>query len=96
MATRSRRLPVILEKPHQPLALKFPKRQYGKQHRAFQSGWFQHWHCLHYDESKDAAFCHICVAAIETGKMKDGGNVMTLLYTAVRVTGRTPWKHGWV
>ena len=90
MATRSRRLPVVLEKPHQPLALKFPKRQYGKQHRAFQSGWFQHWHCLHYDKSKDAAFCHICVTAIETGKMKDGGKVMTQLYTAVRVTGRTP------
>ena len=55
----------------------FPKRQFGIVNRSFQSQWFQKWRWLHYDKSRDLAYCncHICVVAIKTGKMKNAGTV---------------------
>ena len=50
-------LPEIGEKPHQP-NISFPKREFGK------------WQWLHYDTERDIAFCHTCVEAVKTGKIK--------------------------
>lgn len=47
--------------PHQPLTFAFPKRSFGKKNavlRSFQLDWFSKWPFLHYNEAKDAAFCH--------------------------------------
>jgi len=44
-------------------ALCFPKRSFGKTRVvqvAFKPTWFDGWNWLHYDESSDAAFCHVC------------------------------------
>ena len=71
-------LPDVAERPNQPMKFNFPKRQFGKTkivNRSFQSQWFQKWRWLHYDESRDLAYCHICVVAIKTGKMKNAGTV---------------------
>ena len=43
--------------------------------RTFQSSWFDKWKWLHYSAPLDVAFCHTCVTAIKTGKMKVSGNV---------------------
>ena len=72
------KLPDVGDLPNQPLdGRKFPQRSFGKGnvvHQAFQAIWFQRWKWLHYDEAKDLAFCHICIKAVRTGKMKMSGN----------------------
>ena len=60
--------------PHQPPAsYKFPKKSFGKNRvveRSFQASWFQKWKWLHYDESNDLVFCHICMKANAEGKLR--------------------------
>ena len=61
-------LPDVGDKPHQPLSFSFPKREFGKTiivKRSFQSQWFIKWQWLHYDQSRDLAFCHMCVMAVK-------------------------------
>ena len=67
-------LPDVAERPNHLMKFNFPKRQFGKTkivNRSFQ------WRCLHYDESRDLAYCncHIYVVAIKTGKMQNAGTV---------------------
>lgn len=50
----------------------FPKREFGKTiivKRSFQSQWFSKWQWLHYDESRDLAFCHTCIKAVKSKKI---------------------------
>ena len=71
-------VPDVSEKPNQPLDLAFPKRQFGKTkvvNRSFQAQWFQKFRWLHYDQSRNLAFCHTCVSVVKSGKMKSAGNV---------------------
>ena len=67
-------LPNIGEKPNQPKRFSFPKRDYCKKtvvKRAFQQQWFHNWPWIHYDEVKDVAFCHTCVTAVRSKKLKN-------------------------
>ena len=59
--------------PHQPRKFSFPKRSFGKSNvvkRSFQATWFDKFAWLHYDESNDLAFCHLCSRAETEGKLK--------------------------
>ena len=59
--------------PHQPLEFAFPKRPFVKAkvvYRSFQKSWFKEWPFLHYDESKDVAFCHTCATAVKEKKIR--------------------------
>ena len=39
--------------------------------RAFKPGRFDKWKCVHYDETADPAFCHVCAKAGEVeGELK--------------------------
>ena len=63
-------IPVV---PHQPTTLEFPKKAFGKTkvvYYAFQPTWFKQWPFLHYDESKDAVYCHTCVTGFKEKKMR--------------------------
>ena len=56
------------EKPHQQRKLSFSKRSFGKKQviqRSIKPTWFEKWEWLHYDESADAAFCHVFTKAEE-------------------------------
>ena len=69
-------LPDVGDKPHQPLSFSFPKREFGKTiivKRSFQSQWFIKWQWLHYDQSRDLAFCHTCVMAVKSKKIRSLG-----------------------
>lgn len=58
------------EQPNQPKNFKFPKRQFGKrsiEYRSFQPAWFQKFKWIHYDESEDKAYCHLCQIAPRKG-----------------------------
>ena len=72
-------VPEVGEKPNQPTSFAFPKREFGKARivkRSFQSSWFARWPWLHYDCSRDSAFCHVCVKAVKEAKMRlTSGNV---------------------
>ena len=68
-------LPEIGDELHQP-NISFPKREFGKTNivkRSFQWQWFSKWKWLHYDIERDLAFCHTCVEAVKTGKVKSLG-----------------------
>ena len=59
--------------------------------RTFQSSWFDKWKWLHYSAPLDVAFCHTCVTAIKTGKMKVSGNVPDSTFLS---GGFSNWKDG--
>ena len=70
--------PEIPEKPHQPLTLCFPKREFGKKQvvkRSFQSSWFKQYRWIHYDEEQDLVFCHTCVKAYKEKKLTSSSNL---------------------
>ena len=70
-------LPDVGDEPNQPRRYNFPKRLFGKKsvvYHSFQAAWFDRWRWLHYDCSRDLAFCFTCIKAIKTGKMKLAGN----------------------
>ena len=70
------KLPDVNDKPHQPLTFSFPKREYGRSiivKRSFQSQWFSKWQWLHYDQSRDMAFCHTCIIAVKSKKITSLG-----------------------
>ena len=72
-STRVKDIPDIPTVPHQPSRFVFPKRPFGKVRiifRSFQKSWFKEWPFLHYDESKDAAFCHTCAIALKEKKIR--------------------------
>ena len=66
-------LPDVGDEPSQPRRYNFPKQSFGKKsvvYRSFQAAWFDRWRWLHYDCSRDLAFCFTCIKAIKTEKMK--------------------------
>ena len=58
--------------------------------RALQAQWFGKWRWLHYDCSRDLAFCHTCISSFRTGKLKlSSGNVKDLAFL---FAGFSNWK----
>ena len=55
--------------------------------RAFISSWFDKWKWIHYDETADAAFCHVCMKADKAGKLKANSKDLAFLQK-----GFTNWK----
>ena len=52
---------------HPPRHFIFPKRDFGQKKvvkRSCQASWFSKWPWLHYQQSSDAVFCHVCVNAL--------------------------------
>ena len=85
-------LPEIGESANQPASsYNFPKRSFGKTkvYRAFQRSWSNKWKWLHYDSNKDLCFCHTCVFALKTGKMKFFGNAKDSTFLS---GGFSNWK----
>ena len=80
-------------KPNQTLHFDFPKREFGKRRsvkRVFQSRWFGKWQWLHYDYSRNLVFCHTCVTAFKTEKLRlSVGNVKD---SAFLFMGFRNWK----
>ena len=69
-------------KPNQPKLLSFPNRSFGKKNvvqRAFRPSWFDKWKWIHYDETADAAFCHVRTKAEEEGKLKASSKDLVFL-----------------
>ena len=65
--TDSLNYPQILDAPHQPRSFHFPRRSFGSKKvvkRGFSASWFDSHTWLHYDESKDLAFCYLCMKAV--------------------------------
>ena len=66
-------LPDVGNEPNQPHHCRSPKRSFGKKtavYRSFQATWFNWWWWLHYDSSRDLAFCFTCVKAIIKTEVK--------------------------
>ena len=60
--------PQVLDAPHQPRSFRFPRRSFGSKtvvKRGFKASWFDNHTWLHYDESKDLAFCFLCMKAVK-------------------------------
>ena len=69
-------LPEVGGTPNQLLSFSFPKREYGRSiivKCSFQSQWFSKWQWLHYDQSRDMAFCHTCMMAVKSKKITSLG-----------------------
>ena len=67
-------LPEVPSQPYQPMSgFVFPKRTFGKKvvvRRSCQSHWFEKWKWLHYSTKDDVVFCHVCVVALQSKKIK--------------------------
>jgi len=69
-------------RPNQPKAFRFPKRSFGQKtpvQRSFQASWFDNKSWLHYDESQDLAFCHLCMTASSEGKLSNNCTEKTFI-----------------
>ena len=51
-----------------PKSFSFPKRKFGSTERSFRAEWYEQFSWLHYDVSKDAAFCFLCMQCEEQNK----------------------------
>ena len=78
---------------HPPVTYTFPKREFGKKHVkcSCQRSWFTKWKWLHYNEDKDAVFCHVCVSALKHKKMQTSRSDPSFISR-----GFTYWKDGTV
>ena len=74
--------------PNQPKNFQFPKKDYGKQSRSFQSLWFKDYPWLHYDEISDSAFCYICISQNNKGNLTSARNMEKTFIS----TGYSNWK----
>ena len=74
MARENGEIPDIPSCPYQPDSrCKFKPRPFGKKKvvlRSFQPSWCQKWSWIHYQETKDLAFCHICIRGFKEKKIK--------------------------
>ena len=73
-------IPSLPEEPHHPKNFLFPKRSFGKSKPVLccaQPQWFSSWPFLHYDEGRDVVFCHTCVSAIKSSRLKFSKNCAT-------------------
>ncbi|XP_068735601.1 zinc finger MYM-type protein 1-like [Montipora capricornis] len=60
------------DSPYQPKNFKFPAKTFGSKNqtkRSFQTAWFERFKWLHYDERRDAAYCHTCLKALHSGML---------------------------
>ena len=60
--------PQILDAPHQPRSFHFPRHLFGNKNvvkRGFNASWFDSHTWLHYDESKDLAFCFLSMKVVK-------------------------------
>ena len=56
----------VSDSPFQPKNFKFPAKIFGTKNptkRSFQTAWFERLKWLHYNEKRDAAYCHTCLKA---------------------------------
>ena len=74
-------IPDLSDEPHHPpCSFNFPKRAYGQKVTTscnFKHHWFVSWPFLHYDEAQDVVFCHTCVKAFHTRRIKTSHNAAT-------------------
>ena len=80
--------------PLQPRSFHFPKREFGEMtvvKRSFNPGWFDRYKWLHYDEAKDAAFCHVGRCAADQKRLKASHKDAAFIYK-----GFQNWKDGTV
>lgn len=78
------------QQPNQPRNFKFPKRPFGKktiEYRSFQPTWFHKFKWIHYDETLDKAYCHLCQTASRRGLATSSKNSQTFI-----ATGYTNWN----
>ena len=55
--------------------------------RSFQASWFANRTWLHYDETNDLAFCHVCLVTYKDGKLKSNTTDKAFI-----VNGYSNWK----
>ena len=59
------------DKPHQPRLTSFPVVAFGSgsKRRSFQANWFDMWPWLHWNDSLESVFCHVCIQVSRAGLM---------------------------
>ena len=82
---------IASKSPNQPKNFKFPAKTFGSKKltkRSFQPAWFERYEWLHYDETRDVVFCHICLKAL-------ANNMLTSLNADPAFTrnGFSNWKN---
>ena len=63
-----------ITEPFQPTNFNFPKKTFGKQHRSFQSKWFNDSPWLHYNKQRDSVLCFICAQQNEKLNLRAARN----------------------
>ena len=56
-----------LQTPAKPLNFEFLQRLFLRKLRSFNKNWCSRFTWIHYDCSKDAAFCFVCIKALSVG-----------------------------
>ena len=65
--------PEIGDQPYHPRRVSFPKVSFGRSSitvRSFQAVWFDKWKWLHWDNSTESVYSHICLRALRAGTLQ--------------------------
>ena len=73
--------------PNQPINTDFPETSFTNQYRSFNPDWFKRFRWLHYDISRDAVFCFVCIKTLSKGQIYTGN-----VESAFVKTGFWNWK----
>ena len=52
---------------------------FGVQFRSFQGTWLDKWPWLHWDNTSECVFCHVCVRTVQASKLKAKSAIQTFL-----------------
>ena len=80
-------IPDVGDQPCQPRRASFPKVSFGEKapkSRSFQAAWFDNWPWLHWHDSVEKVFCHFCVKAAKSGKLKCKTAEQAFIYRGVQ------------
>ena len=77
-----------LQTPAQPQNIEFTQRLFSEKLQSFNKNWFSRFNWIHYDCSKDAAFCFVCIKALSVGAISSNNVEQTFVKTRFRY-----WKN---
>ena len=73
-----------LQAPAQPQNIEFPQRLFSGKLRSFNKHRFSRFNWIHYDCSKDVAFCFVCIRALSVGAISSNNVEQTFVKTGFR------------
>ena len=82
-----------LKEPCQHINASFPSRNFGSTKKSFQQSWFSKFSWLHYQESADSVYCHVCIRALVGNSLVLDTSQKHIEKSLLELPGYSNWKN---